>query len=157
MKKLNVFLLIVLILLVGLLIYFFAGASLHAQAHVISAPAADHPDAFASIRNVLSSGSAPQQFTGDIAETPDGYTLLDVTISLSNRGLFPAEWLDIAVTPATGDVAVYSLTGEGGSIPAHSTGQVNLKLITTANASVARMVTIRYYVYGMLKTITLAA
>lgn len=156
MKKLNLFLGIVLVLLVGFVIYFFAGGALNAQMNVITAPAAEYPEAFASIQNVLTSGSAPQLFAADFPEDAANYTLADITVTLANRGLFPAEWLDVTVTGVGGDVAVYSLTGEGSSIPALSTGQVNLKLITSVSESVPREITIRYYVFGMQRTVRIA-
>lgn len=154
MKKLNIILLVVLILLVAFVAYFFIGGTLQAQPQAATAPAADHPEAFASIQNILSSGAAPRQF----AESPasaEGCTLADVTITLSNYGLFDAEWIDVSVIPAAGDVAVYSLTGEASSLPARSTGQINLKLITTAAPGVQRTVQIHYYIFGMLRSISL--
>lgn len=156
MKKLNVFLLIVLILLVGLVAWFLIGGTLGASAYSLTAPASEHPDAFASIRNILNSGSAPQQFAA-APESADGCTLVDTTITLTNRGLFPAEWVDATVTAASGDIAVYSLSGEGSTVPAGASSQVNLKLITNAPADTVRVITLRYYVYGMLRSVTVKA
>ena len=103
---------------------------------------------------MLASGSAPQQFTGDIPQSADGCTLVDVTISLTNSGLLPAEWLDVAITAQPGDIAVYSLTGEGSDVPARSSGQINLKLITAESAAAPHTITLRYYVFGMPRTLT---
>ena len=155
MKKLNFFLLIVLLVLIALTVWILAGSHLSAEAHIITASAAEHPDAFASIQNVLASGSAPQQFTGDLPQSADGCTLVDVTVTLTNSGLLPAEWLDAAVIAQPGDIAVYSLTGEGTDIPGRSTGQINLKLITTAAPGIQRTVEIHYYIFGMLRSISL--
>ena len=157
MKKLNVFLLIVLLVLIALTVWILAGSHLSAEAHIITASAAEHPDAFASIQNVLASGSAPQQFTGDLPQSADGCTLVDVTVTMTNSGLLPAEWLDAAVIAQPGDIAVYSLTGEGTDIPGRSTGQINLKLITRAPAGATRKITIQYYVYGISRSVTLEA
>lgn len=154
MKKLNVFLLIVLLALIALMILVLAGSHLSAEAHIVTAPASEHPDAFSSIQSVLASGSAPQQFTGDIPQSADGCTLVDVTISLTNSGLLPAEWLDVAITAQPGDIAVYSLTGEGSDVPARSSGQINLKLITAESAAAPHTITLRYYVFGMPRTLT---
>ena len=52
-----------------------------------------------------------------------------------------------------GDIAVYSLTGEGSDVPARGTGQVNLKLITTAKDVDGRGVALEYYVHGMKRTL----
>lgn len=151
MKKLNIFLAVILAVLVLLAAYFLIGGTLSASVNPASAAASDHPEAFESIQNILSSGAAPDQFS-PAPESAEGCTLIDATITLRNRGLFPAEWVSIRVTPASGDIAVYSLTGEGSSIPAGGSGQVNLKLIT-ANASAARTVELQYYVFGMPRTV----
>lgn len=153
MKKLNIFLLIVLILMVGFAGWFMIGGTLRAQVYTATAPASEHPDACASIQSIIASGAAPQQFA-PLPSTPDGCTLVDTTITLSNIGLFDAEWIDISVTPASGDIAVYSLTGEASSLAAGSNGQVNLKLLTTAPAETTRKIKLNYYIYGMLRSIT---
>lgn len=153
MKKLNIFLLIVLILMVGFAGWFLIGGTLRAQVYTATAPASDHPDACASIQSIVNAGAAHQQF-GQLPATPEGCTLVDTTITLSNIGLFDAEWIDISVTPATGDIAVYSLTGEASSLSAETSGQVNLKLLTSAPAETKRKITLNYYIYGMLRSIT---
>ena len=153
MKKLNVFLLIVLILLLAFVAYFFIGGSLQTGVSAASAPASDYLDVCASIQNIVSSGSAPQQFA-ELPSSPEGCTLVDMTITLSNYGLFDAEWIDISVEPASGDVAVYSLTGESSTLSARTTGQVNLKLLTTAPEGTTRKVTLNYYVFGMKRSVT---
>lgn len=154
MKKLNVVLLIVLILLLAFVVYFFVGGTLGTRASVATAPASDYPDVCASITNIVNSGAAPQQFAA-LPSSPEGCTLVDMTVTLSNRGLFDAEWISISVEPAEGDIAVYSMTGESSTLAARSSGQVNLKLVTTAPAGTARKVTLNYYVFGMLRSVTI--
>lgn len=153
MKKLNVFLLIVLILLLAFAAYFFIGGTLRTEVYAATAPASDYPDVCTSIQNIITSNAAPQQFA-ELPASPEGCTLVDMTITLSNYGLFDAEWIDIIVEPAEGDIAVYSLTGETSTLSARSSGQVNLKLVTSAPAGTARKVTLSYYVFGMLRTVT---
>lgn len=153
MKKLNVFLLIVLLLMIAFVVYFFAGGALRVEASVITAPATEHAEAFASIQNVLSSGAAPQRFADALPESAEGLTLVDVTLTLTNPGLFPAEWLNLTVAPADGDVAVYSLAGEGSDVPGRSTATANLKLLTSAPGA-SRTVTIQYYVFGLSRSMT---
>lgn len=137
--------------------FFYAGSGLQAQVSSITANAAEYPEAFASIQNVISTGTAPQLFTADPLDDPANYTLVDVSMTLSNRGIFDAEWLNIQVEGVTGDVAVYSLTGDGTDIPARTAGQVNLKLITRAPEDSIRNISIQYYVYGISRTITVQA
>ena len=154
MKPSTVILALILIVILGFGAFFYAGGTLQAQVSCISASAGDHPDAFASIQNVLASNSAPQLFSADPLGDAGNYSLLDISISLTNRGIFAAEWLNIQLNGATGDVAVYSLTGDGADIAARTGGQVNLKLLTRAPVDSARSVSIQYYVYGISRTIT---
>ena len=154
MKKLNIFLLVVLLLMLSFVAYFFIGGTLHAQASIATAPASDYPDVCTSIQNIITSNAAPQQFA-ELPASPEGCTLVDMTISLTNPGLFDAEWIDISVSPADGDIAVYSMTGETPSNAARTTGQDNLKLVTSAPADAARRITLDYYVFGMLRSVTI--
>ena len=135
--------------------FFYTGGTLKAQVNSITAGASEYPDAFESIRSVVASGAAPRQFSQDALDNPANYFLVDVTINLTNRGIFAAEWLNVQLEPVTGDVAVYSLSGDGVDVSARSTAQVNLKLVTRAPAGSVRTVSIQYYVYGVSRTIEL--
>ncbi|MBQ3574459.1 MAG: hypothetical protein IJA26_02230 [Clostridia bacterium] len=154
LKPSTIILSLILIVIIAFGAFFYAGGTLQAQVSCISANAGDHPEAFVSIQNVLQSNSAPQLFSTDPLGDPANYSLLDISISLTNRGIFDAEWLNIQLAGITGDVAVYSLTGDGTDIGARSSGQVNLKLLTRASADSPRSVSIQYYVYGISRTIT---
>ena len=154
MKPSTIILALILVVIIAFGAFFYAGGTLQAQVSCISAGAGDHPDAFASIQNVLSSNSAPQLFSADPLGDAANYSLMDISISLTNRGIFAAEWLNIQLNGATGDVAVYSLTGDGTDIPARSSAQVNLKLITRAPVDSPRSVSIQDYVYGISRTVT---
>lgn len=156
MKPFNVVLSLVLILLLAFGAFFYAGGTLRADASSITASAADYPEAFDSIKNVIQSNTAPQIFTTDPIDDAANYSLVDINISLTNRGIFDAEWLNIQLGGVAGDVAVYSLTGDGADVLSRSAAQVNLKLITRAPADVKREVSIQYYVYGISRTITVA-
>ena len=155
MRRLTVLLAAVLILLLGFVGWFYFGGTLRAQVYIRTVGADEAPQAYEAVRELLLSGSAPQVFEGAVLPAnPEGCTLVDITVTLANRGLFPAEWLDMRADAAEGDIAVYALTGEGTDIPARSSGQVNLKLITTARPDAARDIAIRYYVHGMPRRIT---
>ena len=155
MRKLTVLLAVVLLLLLGFAAWFYLGGTLRAQVYIQTAQATDYPEAFKAIRALLDSGSAPQALGGEgLSEDPSAYTLADVTVKLTNRGLFPAEWLDVSIVGAPGDIAVYALTGEGNDIAPRDSGQVNLKLITTARPDAERDILIQYYVHGMKRAIT---
>ncbi len=155
MRKLTALLIMALALLAGFAGWFYVGGTLRAQVAIQTAKAGDYPEAYGAIRALLASGSAPQNFTAaELPEDPTGFTLVDARITLSNRGLFPAEWLDIRAEAAPGDIAVYALTGEGSDVPARDSATVNLKWITTAPADAERTIRIQYYVHGMKREIT---
>lgn len=144
---------LILILILVFCLFFYSGGTLVPQASSLNAAAAEYPDAFESIRSILSTDTAPQTFSGDTLDDASNFRLVDVNISLTNRGIFDAEWLNIQLSPAVGDVAVYSISGNGTDVAARSTGQINLKLITRAPADSRRSVSIQYYVYGISRTI----
>lgn len=155
MRKLTVILAAVVCGMLAFTGWFLLGGTLQARVYVQTAPAADYPEAFGSIRSLIESGSAPQILGQEpLREDASAYTLVDITVTLSNRGLFPAEWLDIRTSGTEGDIAVYALIGEGRDIAPRESGQVELKLVTTARADAVRDVTIQYYVYGMKREIT---
>lgn len=154
MKPFNVVLSLILVLLLAFGAFFYAGGTLRADASSITASAADYPEAFSSIESVLSSSTAPQIFSTDPLGDAANYSLVDISVTLTNRGVFDAEWLNIQLGGVTGDVAVYSLTGDGADVSARSSAQINLKLITRAPASMQRELTIQYYVYGISRSVT---
>ena len=153
MKPATVILSLILILMLAFGAFFYTGGTLVAQANSITASAAEHPDAFESIKSVLASGSAPQLFSADALDDAANYSLVDISIALTNRGVFDAEWLNIQLKGVTGDIAVYSLTGDGTDVAARNTAQINLKLVTRAPADSPRSISVQYYVYGISRTI----
>ena len=155
MKPITAILSLILALMLAFCAFFYVGSTLQASATCISANAAEYPEAFESIRSIIERDAAPQRFSTDPLDDAANYTLVDVTVSLRNRGLFDAEWLNIQLTGVTGDIAVYSLTGDGSDVAARSAGQVNLKLITRAGQQATRSLSIQYYVYGISRTINI--
>ena len=155
MRKLTAVLASLLVVLLGLAAWFYLGGTLRAGVYIQTARAADYPEAYSAIRELLDSGSAPQVLgEGRLSEDPSAYTLADISVTLTNRGLFPAEWLDIRAEAAEGDIAVYALTGEGSDIAARDSGQVDLKLVTTARPDAERNIIIQYYIHGFKRAIT---
>lgn len=155
MRKLTVLLAIVLVLLLGFAGWFYLGGTLRSTMSVQAARAADYPEAFGSVRSLLEGGAAPQILDGGgLSEDPSPYMLMDINVTLTNRGLFPAEWLHITAVGAPGDIAVYAVTGEGSDVMPRDSATVNLKLVTTASADAPRSIVIQYYVHGMKREIT---
>lgn len=156
MKKLTILLGALLAMMLAFVGVFWFGGTLSAETRVLTAGAADYPKVFESIQAVVGSGSAPQTFDASALGDASGYTMMDITLTLRNRGFFPAEWLHIDCAAQPGDIAVYSLTGEGSDIPARGEGQVNLKLLTTSASQQGRAVTVEYYVHGMKRVLEIA-
>ena len=142
MKKLTIFLGVVLAIMLIAAGLYYGGGTLRAQTQVRTANADAYPSIYASIHQILLSGTAHQRFSDAIPDSPEGCRLVDITVDLTNYGFIPAEWLHTECTAQPGDIAVYSLTGEGADVPAHGSGQVNLKLITTGAADAPREIAI---------------
>ena len=154
MRKLTALLTVVLALMLGFGGWFYLGGTLRGALAAQSAPAADYPEAFAAVRSILEGGTAPQVLDGGVlSEDPSPYRLMDINVTLSNRGLFPAEWLHISMEGAPGDIAVYAVTGEGSDVAPRDSVTVNLKLVTTASPAAPRRIVIQYYVHGMKREI----
>ncbi|GEM_PF-2209814 len=132
---------------------FLLGGGLSARLDVMTAGAAEFPKAYQSIRDIVASDAAPQRFDAPLPDDPAACRLEDVTITLYNRGLIDAEWVSVSVEGAQGDIAVYSVSGEGDTIPARGSGIVNLKLISHAGGGTDRAYRVQYYVYGMKREI----
>ncbi len=156
MRKLTILLAIVLALLLGFAGWFYLGGTLRSAVAAQSAPAVNYPEAFGAIRSLVAGGAAPQVLGGGaLSEDPSPYTLMDINVTLTNRGLFPAEWLHITMEGAPGDIAVYAITGEGSDVAPRDSATVNLKLVTTAAVDAPRRIVIQYYVHGMKREITI--
>ncbi len=154
MRKLTLLLTVVLVLMLGFGGWFYLGGTLRGEMAAQSAPAADYPEAFGAVRSILAEGTAPQVLDGgSLQEDPSPYRLVDMNLTLSNRGLFPAEWLHITMEGVPGDIAVYAVTGEGSDVAPRDSATVNLKLVTTASPDAPRRVVLQYYVHGMKREI----
>ena len=153
MRAATLLLSLILILMLCFCAFFYTGGTLQAQVSRTTASAAEYPDSFEQVKNILAAGSAPLRYSDEELGDVSGYALTDVNVILTNRGLFDAEWLNVQPEPLDGDIAVYSLSGDGSDVPARGTGHVNLKLITRADASAPRTLKIQYYVYGISRTI----
>ena len=154
MRALTVFLCLLLTIVIAFGAWFYITGTLNAQVGRVTARASDYPEAFESIRSVLTGGGAQAVYSiGDTLESPADYTLMDVNIQLTNRSLFDAEWLNIELAPIDGDVALYSLAGACADVPAQGMQSVNLKLVTRAGTESVHTATIQYYVFGVSRSI----
>lgn len=141
-------------LLLAMAVLFLAGGTLSAELSVSTATGAEHPGAYASIADIVSGGVAFQYFGEALPTDPAACRMEDVNLKLQNHGLLDAEWASVTVEGGSGDIAVYSITGEGDTVPALGEKTLNLKLISTTNAARERVYHVQYYVYGMKREIT---
>ena len=143
-------------LLLAMAVIFWAGSTLSAELAVSAATGAEHPGAWVSIAGIVSGGAAPQYFGEPLPADPAACRMEDVNLILRNHGLLDAEWLSVKVDGGPGDIAVYSITGEGGAVPALGQFDLNLKLVSSISATRQRVFRIQYYVYGMKREITVS-
>jgi len=154
MRRFPTFLCTVFCLCALFTIYFFLGGTLVGDAAIMSAPASEYPEAFSVIDRMVQQGACPQATGTEALGDSSAYTLIDCSLDLSNWGIFDAQWLEIELIGAPGDTAVYSITGYGDDIGRFSTGNVNLKIITTTPDS-PRSIRIGYYILSMHRHITI--
>ena len=144
---------VIVILMIAFMVFFFIGGTLTPTLTVSTVPASEQEDAFDSACAVIEQGLAFQTFSSAPEGSADDYRLTTAVVTLKNRGLFPAEWVEIEITPAEGDAAAYSVTGVGMDIPRFARGQFEIKLLTSAPETDTRTALIRYYVLGMRRSI----
>ena len=110
--------------------------------------AADRASAFESIRQSTEIGSPDLiMFQNDITAAADQYVFVTYTLRMRNMNILPAEWIQIDLTPQTGDVLMVKATVE--DVPGFSEQLVSVVLLTDrTTASYARAASLSYYVYG---------
>jgi hypothetical protein len=156
-RILNTVLLCILIVMLVGVIQQNNAAKLKTSATRLTTDAAEQPDAISAIIKMFNSDTLPFKFTDALPSTAEGCSLVDVDINLKNNGTESADWLEVEVEPAEGDLAVYSLTGVETSIVPGATGNVNLKFVTSAVPEVTRRIVIKYYVHGQMYSVAVKA
>ncbi|MDR2658258.1 MAG: hypothetical protein LBB86_10580 [Oscillospiraceae bacterium] len=155
MKRLAVALLAIVILAGGAALYLRLSANLSViGAYIEIHPAAESMAVYEDLKGKLADGS----FTGDILSdadlgSPEGYEFLVYTVRLRNYGILPAEWIRIEIAPAPDWDVIAVGEPRGFSLAAFSAGTLSGTMLARAGGNHARIVTIRYYVYGRMFTI----
>lgn len=153
MKRLNQILIVLVAAIAIFCIVFHFSGNLKVEVSGVAASAADHVDTYNSVLEILKAGTSPQTFTTEIPSSPDDIYLVATTITLSNKGFLDANWVEATVVGASGDIAVYSLTGANCDIPKGGTDTLTLKLISRTPSEIRKMM-ISYYIMGVQRTIT---
>lgn len=155
MRKTTLILSLILGLMLAVCTIYYTGGTLRASVSRTDAPASDYPNEFMLVQSILEGAGANELYSDEPLDDAAKYTLVALSVTLSNVGLFDAEWLNVQLQPLEGDVAVYYMEGDTTDVPSRGTGGVRLKLITRASANAPRKLSIQYYVYGISRTITL--
>lgn len=156
MKRTNLVLAAILILILIFCIILTAGSRLKTEISYVSAASSEHPETYITILDILENGIAPQQFTNVIPDSDAGISLLSISVTATNPGLLDAEWLQLSVEPASGDIAVYSVSGTDTDIAAGESSTSTVKLITRTPDE-KRKIHLTYYILGKQKSITINA
>lgn len=152
MKRLNIILAAVLVSILIFFIIFHSCGTLKYDVTGVAANASDHPEVYSGVCDILSNGTAPQYFTNEVPKDGNGLYLVATTIELKNSGFCNAEWIEVTAYPASGDIAVYSISGNGTDVEAGGSNTLTLKILTRTPEE-ARSGEITYYIMGVRRKI----
>lgn len=117
----------------------------------VATPAAQAQEVFDGVLRALDE----QTFTGRVYGETDGLsaqdcTFLTYTARLSNRGFFPAEWIEMTVVPAGRETDVLELPADSGCVlPAGGVGDLSTTLLVRGDGQDARhTLEVSCYVFG---------
>ena len=149
-----------------LLVYGVIGTRLDAKIHeTVVLPASEHKAEFERLQRAVHDRSLiGTVFTQEIEEDASGYNLVIYTVTLSNRGLLPAQMAELVVSPSDQDILCYTDGSAQGeildiSVPAGGTASIRCVLLTRAAARQAtvRDLYISYYIWGNPFTIRMTS
>lgn len=150
----------------AVLVYGVIGTRLDAKVHKpVVLAAAEHKAEFErlqkAVRNRSLIGTA---FTQDIEGSADDYNLVIYTVTLSNRGLLPAQMAELVISPSDQDILCYTDGSGQGEIPdieVPTGGSASIRGVLLTRAS-SRQTTVRdlyisYYIWGNPFTIRITS
>ena len=155
MKAVSIVLSVIAGLLLALIAFFFIGGTLRTQVEVSLVTAQQASEAVEEAVEAFNQGHVLQRF-GDVSSVEASECVLHtVRVTLSNPGMFAAEWLGFSVSPGEGDAAVFSDAVELLDIPANQSAQLELEFLARQDGSgKGRSIQISYYVLGMRRTVS---
>lgn len=157
MRKLAVFCVLLMVLVVGVTLWGYAHARLSLTAQAVRAlPREEHSVRFTGLRRQLDSGAVRGTvYDRKLQGGEDDYVILEYTISVANRGLVKARMLEAVVVPLAGDVLCFSQQeydrqDVNSSIDVQPGRQVMLRcyLLTRKDAHAVREIQVSYYIWG---------
>ncbi|MDR1570819.1 MAG: hypothetical protein LBS72_10115 [Oscillospiraceae bacterium] len=149
MKKLALMLLVIMFAALGTALYLRVGAQLIvAGASVGVRGAHTDADAWASLYVELTDGTFQGRVLSEADMTnAEDYEFRTYSVRLRNLGMLKAEWISISVRAEEADVIEYG-ESRGFTLAAFSSGTISGTVLSRAGSDAARVVTVRYYVFG---------
>ncbi|HRX09335.1 MAG TPA: hypothetical protein P5559_09255 [Candidatus Limiplasma sp.] len=155
LKYLMLFMIALVIVVVGIVGYFFFTAKVTvADCDITGHAAVTQPDLFQQVNQYLSLGAFPGVIFTDVGlgEAAD-YAFITYTLELSNQCLIPIEMIEVQIVPKDGDIL------QLGDYQIHklapkTSGTVSATILTQKDSHSVREVLITYYVWGVSYTIT---
>lgn len=150
MKVLAIVMVVIVVLVGAFFAYCYTGMQM--QIVGVSAsftPATDALGTYDEVREQLETGA----FLGTVYEEnaeflmPESFSFLTLTVRMTNRGVFPMDWIRIEVVPDAADIAQLA-TDRTPTLASGGQADFSTTLLTRAGASAARTVTVRYYALG---------
>lgn len=148
-KRIAIFLVIVLLLAAGGVGYLYMTANVSVAALGVGATEATaQPEVFAALAQQLSEGSV----TGTVfRDKPLGkiedYQFLTYTVRLQNNCFLPADMIELQITPMDGDV-MQLYDGTPCTLRARDMGDVQATILTGIDMHAIREITVTYYIWG---------
>lgn len=146
----------------GILLYGYANSTLNVTALPVEVtPASQLGEEFARWRTALDHNAV--QGTVFSPSAPGGaedYVFMAFSVQVENRGLLPAEMVELSVAPQPGDVLSFTQAAAQGqdvnwSVDIPSFGHQTLRtiLITRQDMHAVRELYVTYYIWGKLHTV----
>ena len=150
LKYLMLFMIALVIVVVGIVGYFFFTAKVTvADCDIAGHAAITQSELFQQVRQYLSLGAFPGVIFSDVSigDAAD-YAFITYTLELSNQCLVPIDMIEVQIIPQDGDVL------QLGEYKVHSlgpktSGSVTATILTRKDSHSVREVLITYYVWGV--------
>ena len=151
MKKLTVFVLIVSLVLAGVMLWQWTHTELAVVARSVrTVPAGEMKSNYDAVSGAVQNGSLQGiVYHGDALREMDACSFQFFTLTLSNRGLLPAEMTELQLTPFAQDICAY-LSRQEVIIPPGESKEVLLTLLTADASPSVRDIIVTYYLWGHL-------
>lgn len=150
LKYLAIFMVLVVVLAVGMVVYFYASATVSIVAYKAEGVQAEaDPERFAQLKQSVADGTFHGTVFGDgsMGEA-DEYVYITYTLRLSNQCLVPIDMVEVQVTPEPQDVLQLGDL-QVKSLAAKSTGDITATLLTAKDSHAIRELVVTYYVWGV--------